>query len=103
LTAQHPTAIKPYLHYASPRLRRDAKAQTSSITNQFHVIMSNLHRARYQNALELQTQLSQAEQIAADATARCELVTKNANIVLAEKQRELDSLLTLYSKGSGPQ
>jgi phage-related minor tail protein len=99
LTAQHPTAIKPYLHYASPRLRRDAKAQTSSITNQFHVVMSDLHRARYQNAFELRTQLSQAEQIAADATARCELVTKNAEIVLADKQRELDSLLALYRKG----
>jgi hypothetical protein len=60
--------------------------------------MSDLYRARFQSAFELRTQLSQAEQIAAEATARAESVTKNAEIALMEKQNELDSVLALLRK-----
>jgi hypothetical protein len=96
LAAQHPNATKPYLHYTSPRLRRDAMPQTTAITNQFHGLMTDLHRARYQNAFELQTELAQAQKTAADAKAECETIAKNAEMALANKQAEIDTILALY-------
>ena len=101
MAAQHPAAIKPNLHYTSPRLRRDAKTQVNDITNQFHGLLSGLQRAQFQTALDLQIRLDQAEKEAAAANQRCELIAKNAEIVLEDKQKQLDSLIAMHRSSLG--
>lgn len=64
----------------------------TNLTNQFNQILSNLVRARYQSAFDLQNRLDVATQTSADAQA----ALRNAEQALEDKQKELDNILAMY-------
>lgn len=60
--AQHPGATGGTIHYSSARLRRDAPDETEHLTNDYHLLMTNLLRARRADALEASKRLQEAVQ-----------------------------------------
>ncbi|KAJ7029207.1 hypothetical protein C8F04DRAFT_1265087 [Mycena alexandri] len=56
-TAQHTSAREPFLHFASPRIRREAKAEVEDITNRFNRLFLSLIAARNQETKELHKKL----------------------------------------------
>ena len=98
LAAQHPNARLPFVHYSSPRFRRDAMAQVTEITNQFHAILSGLVRARYLSAMELQNKLNSANKTASEAKTALRI----AEEALENKQKELNAILTMFQISLAP-
>jgi hypothetical protein len=83
--AQHPTASSPFVHYSSPRIRRDAKPQLIEIQQQFLKIFSALQTSRRHEAMELAVELAQAQEQHKEAAAEVEQV-RNA---LAEERAKI--------------
>jgi dsDNA-specific endonuclease/ATPase MutS2 len=103
LVAQHHSASKPFVHYTSPRFRRDAKDQLSEFTNKFNTLISSLIKARYLEAMELEKKLAVIEQKALEAERMCDLLRVEAEITaetsrqaLEKKQEELDQVIAMY-------
>jgi hypothetical protein len=78
-TAQHPTARSPFVHYSSPRFRREGRRDVEKITNDFSALYSRLVAARRQDAQELHSKL---------ITLRKEMEEKER--LLAEKEATLE-------------
>ncbi|KAF8062386.1 hypothetical protein FPV67DRAFT_1449182 [Lyophyllum atratum] len=82
LAVQQPTGASTATHYTSPRLRRDAKADTAKILNQFQVLTSGLLAAKRNEALEIAKEL----QI---AIAEKESLQEETQKVMADKDAEI--------------
>ena len=83
--AQHPTASAPFIHYASPRLRRDAKPQVTEIQQQLVKMFSALQTSRRQEAMELAVELAQAQDQHKEAVAE----VKQVRNTLAEERAKI--------------
>ncbi|KAJ7617487.1 hypothetical protein DFH06DRAFT_945293, partial [Mycena polygramma] len=70
--SQHVSARDPFLHYASPRIRREGRAEVQDITNQFNGLFLSLIAARNQDSKELHKKLQIAA--AKEAVVEKELV-----------------------------
>ncbi|KAF8070242.1 hypothetical protein FPV67DRAFT_1668115 [Lyophyllum atratum] len=82
LAVQQPTGASTATHYTFPRLRRDAKADTAKILNQFQVLTSGLLVAKRNEALEIAKEL----QI---AIAEKESLQEETQKVMADKDAEI--------------
>ena len=70
--AQHPNAANHFIHYESPRLRREAKNNTKELLENFNIIISSLMSARRRDAVEMGKALALAEKQKSDAEAEAE-------------------------------
>ncbi|EGO00917.1 hypothetical protein SERLA73DRAFT_71884 [Serpula lacrymans var. lacrymans S7.3] len=93
LAAQHPQANVHFIHYTSPRLHREAKADTNQIVNSFADTINNLQNARRTDAIELSQKLSEANQ----SKERAEAELARQQVDLAEK----DALISEYRSRLG--
>jgi hypothetical protein len=66
LTAQHANSTSPFIHYTSPRLRRESKQEVAGLATEFGKLFGSLTTSRRQDAKELHLKLiaSQEEQAA---------------------------------------
>ncbi|EGN94365.1 hypothetical protein SERLA73DRAFT_62642, partial [Serpula lacrymans var. lacrymans S7.3] len=78
VVAQHPQANAHFIHYTSPRMHCEAKAETNKIVHTFSTVINNLILARRAKALELAQKLSEANESKKEADA--ELARKEALI-----------------------
>ncbi|CAK5276916.1 unnamed protein product [Mycena citricolor] len=62
LSAQHLFASGGFLHYTSPRLRKEAKPEVEKITTDLNRLYLKLIAARHQDTRAMQEKLQQAEQ-----------------------------------------
>ncbi|KII92990.1 hypothetical protein PLICRDRAFT_62370, partial [Plicaturopsis crispa FD-325 SS-3] len=53
IAAQHPHASAQFVHWTSPRLRRDAKADVTDLVNRFQTMINSLINARRKDAFEM--------------------------------------------------
>jgi uncharacterized protein YbcC (UPF0753/DUF2309 family) len=72
IAAQHATATSGFTHYASPRLRREAKSQLGEIQQQFNNMSTALVTSRRREAMDLAMQLQQAQEQEKQAQAEAE-------------------------------
>ncbi|KAJ7693705.1 hypothetical protein B0H17DRAFT_862983, partial [Mycena rosella] len=61
-TAQHVAAKDPFVHYSSPRIRREGKPEVEDITNQFNRLFLSLIAARNQTTKGLHQKLLVAQE-----------------------------------------
>ncbi|KAJ7740001.1 hypothetical protein DFH07DRAFT_965494 [Mycena maculata] len=66
-TAQHMFAKEPFLHYASPRIRKEGRKEVEEITNNFNRLFLTLIAARNHESKEMHRKLLAAEEKEADA------------------------------------
>jgi uncharacterized protein YbcC (UPF0753/DUF2309 family) len=95
VAAQHPNATGHFVHYESPRLRRDAKEDTKQLINQFNVVISGLINARRKDALEMGKALAKADKEAESsrqALAQREVELREQH----DEIRDKDALITKY-------
>jgi hypothetical protein len=86
--AQHPNAAGQFIHYASSRLRREAKDDTKELVKQFQATINALMNARRKDALELGRVLESSRQ---------ELAQKEEEVRRqGDEIREKDALLAKY-------
>jgi len=100
MAAQHPNASGQFIHYASPRLRREAKSDTQHLVNQFHVVINGLISARRKDALELGKALAQANQIIQDTQAEAEAASQELGLRTRELE-EKEALIARYKSMLG--
>ncbi|TFK62330.1 hypothetical protein BDN72DRAFT_744152, partial [Pluteus cervinus] len=67
--AQHPNSPNPAIHYATPRLRTDAKGQVEALASQFSRMVTGLVMARRKEATVIAEKLQAAEKARDDATS----------------------------------
>ena len=98
-------ANKPFIHYVSPRLRRNAKQEIGDIVNKFNILMSMLMKACFQEAKELQKKLLDAQLEASEVQQKYELLrqdhetqVESSRQALARKQDELDKMLNMLQE-----
>ncbi|KAJ7129701.1 hypothetical protein C8R44DRAFT_85706 [Mycena epipterygia] len=110
-TAQHRSAKDPFLHYASRRIRNDAKKEVEGITNDFNSLFLNLIAARHQDSKEMHKKLldaqakeastqkqleevrvGQEQAVAQAATARRELERRDAQMAATKAELEMYKL-----------
>lgn len=106
MAAQHGQARQPFLHYSSPRLRRDAQHQLEDIINRFQTLYSGLVSARRQDALEMHGQMLSAKAEAAEVQQKlaqvqeekqtAEIEAQQAYSVLLQKQMESERQIAQY-------
>jgi septal ring factor EnvC (AmiA/AmiB activator) len=82
---QHSNAGSQFIHYTSPRLRKDAKQDAQRLTNQFNFIVNGLMHARRKDALELGKTLAESRQ----ETAVVREQMRAAQKALADREEEL--------------
>jgi hypothetical protein len=82
LGGQHVTASSGFTHYASPRLRRDAKNPLAEIQQKFNAMFTALVSSRRREAVDLAMQLTQAQELQKEAETEAE----EARLALAEEQ-----------------
>jgi hypothetical protein len=70
--AQHPNAASHFIHYESPRLRREAKNDTKELLENFNITISSLMNARRRDAIEMGKALALAERQKSNADAEVE-------------------------------
>ena len=88
VAAQHPNASGQFIHYTSPRLRREAKDNTKEIVQQFHTTVNSLMNARRKDALEMGRALE---------ISRHELAQKEDEVCKqVDEIHEKDALLAKY-------
>jgi hypothetical protein len=83
--AQHPNAAGHFIHYESPRMRREAKADTKKLVTDFNMTISSLISARRKDAIEMGKALALAEKQRGDAEAEAE----SSHQALERQQDEL--------------
>jgi hypothetical protein len=84
LGGQHVNASSAFTHYASPRLRRDAKSQLADIQQQFSQMAVALVTSHHREAVDLAMQLTQAQEqqknaLAEAAMARSALIQEQSS------------------------
>jgi hypothetical protein len=89
VAAQHPNATSPFVHYTSPRLRRDAKGDAQRLVNEFQVLMNGLIHARRRDALELAKTLEKANIQKEEAEAKLRAVQEAMHRQKAELELEI--------------
>jgi uncharacterized protein YbcC (UPF0753/DUF2309 family) len=72
IAAQHASASSGFTHYASPRLRREAKSQLTEINQQFNKVSAALVASRRREAVDLAMQLQQSQDQEREALAEAE-------------------------------
>jgi len=82
LCAQHASSSTGFTHYASSRLRREAKPQLAEIIQQTNKTMAALVSACHRDAMDLAMQLSQAQEEQRGALAEAE----TARLALEQEQ-----------------
>lgn len=88
MAAQHPNANGQFIHYASSRLRREAKDDTKELVKQFQATINSLINARRKDALEMGRVLESSRQ---------ELAQKEEEVRRqGDEIREKDALLAKY-------
>jgi hypothetical protein len=88
LAAQHPNANGQFIHYASSRLRREAKDDTKELVKQFQATINTLINARRKDALEMGRVLESSRQ---------ELAQKEEEVCRqGDEIHEKDALLAKY-------
>ena len=88
VAAQHPNSTGQFIHYASSRLRREAKDDTKELVKQFQTTINSLMTARRKDALEMGRALE---------ISRQELVEKEEEVRRqGDEIRDKDALLAKY-------
>lgn len=95
--AQHLHANKPFVHYSSERLRRDAEQELNDIATKFGMLCSSLVAARRADTLVMAQKLAIAEQ--EKESAERALQNQNALLsvqkaLIAEYEKQLSSKAT---------
>ncbi|KAJ6487524.1 hypothetical protein DFH09DRAFT_811815, partial [Mycena vulgaris] len=67
-SAQHMFATEPFLHYASPRILKEAKQDVEQITNHFNKLFHTLIAARNEDTKEMHKKLLSVQESAKVAT-----------------------------------
>jgi len=93
LGAQHTGGVGSTVHYASPRLLRDAPQQMHSIANNFNMLISDLLASRRDDAVKLSTELRQQKEENRDISA----CVNSLEHTLIEKE----ALLNMYKEKLG--
>ncbi|KAJ3561054.1 hypothetical protein NP233_g10432 [Leucocoprinus birnbaumii] len=88
LAAQHATAVTPYIHYASPRLRTEAGPELDIIHTNFSIIMKTLVMARRREVMELTLELEENRERLQDAQKDAEEAKREAHEHKAELARK---------------
>ncbi|KAJ3562063.1 hypothetical protein NP233_g9808 [Leucocoprinus birnbaumii] len=86
--AQHATAVTPYIHYASPRLRTEAGPELDIIHTNFSIIMKTLVMARRREVMELTLELEENRERLQDAQKNAEDARRAALELEAESARK---------------
>jgi hypothetical protein len=100
--AQHPNAANHFIHYESPRLRRDAKKDTKELLENFNITISSLMSARRRDAVDMGKALVLAEKHKSDAEAEAEssrqALEKQMDMLRTKESEmaEKDALITKY-------
>jgi hypothetical protein len=84
IAAQHPNATGDFIHYTSPRLRREGKSEMEKIMTDVHITFSALMSARRKDAIELGKALATAKQAAEAAEANAEVMRRTVEAQQAE-------------------
>jgi predicted short-subunit dehydrogenase-like oxidoreductase (DUF2520 family) len=95
VAAQHPNASAPFIHWESPRIRRDAKDDAKDIIKRFNMTITSLMNARRQDALEMGKALAEAQKRGEDA----EVEAESSRQALKKQESELaakDAIITKY-------
>ena len=100
MAAQHPNASGQFIHYASPRLRREAKSDTQQLVNKFNIVINGLISARCKDALELGKALAQANQTIQDTQAEADAASPALGLQTRELE-EKDALIARYKSMLG--
>jgi hypothetical protein len=100
VAAQQPNSASQFIHYTSPRLRRDAKTDMQHIINQFGILINGLTNARRREALELGKALAQATEAAEAAEAEAQ-ATRQALAQQTTEMAQKDALLAQYRSRLG--
>jgi hypothetical protein len=93
--AQHPSGTSPFIHYSSPRLRKDAKEDTQRLVNDFGIMVKGLLHARRKDALELGKTLAKAN----DTVERAKAEAKEMREAMQNQQTELAKMNTRQGLG----
>ncbi|KAJ6536761.1 hypothetical protein DFH09DRAFT_931165, partial [Mycena vulgaris] len=92
-SAQHMFAKVPFLHYASPRIRKEGRKEVEEITNHFNRLFLSLIAARNQDSKEMHKKLLDAQAKEASAQRQLEearAVQEETAIQAASVQRALE-------------
>lgn len=91
VAAQHTTARLPFIHYSSPRLRRDGSKSLEDAVNQFSKMFSGLVAARRLEAQEMHDRMleSQAEAKKSQEELALAVETQQAVQAKADEAQEL--------------
>jgi hypothetical protein len=90
--AQHVTASMPFIHYASPRLRREALEDLNLIHNQFNKTINSLLAARRKDALILANSLADTQKQLAESSAQLQ-VEQSATAVKDDLIAKLQAII----------
>ncbi|KAJ7156595.1 hypothetical protein C8R43DRAFT_949439 [Mycena crocata] len=82
VVAHHMNTKKPFLAYASQRLRRDAPDMANETVHNFAHLFRDLHDSHAKDALQITKELNQAKAEAVAATAAVALATSQATAAL---------------------
>ncbi|KAJ3569440.1 hypothetical protein NP233_g5045 [Leucocoprinus birnbaumii] len=88
IAAQHATAVTPYIHYASPRLRAEAGPELDIIHTNFSIIMKTLIMARRREVMELTLELEENREQLHNAQKDTENARREAEEHRAESARK---------------
>ncbi|KAJ7019934.1 hypothetical protein C8F04DRAFT_975021 [Mycena alexandri] len=92
-SAQHLFATEPFLHYASPRILKEAKKDVEQITNHFNRVFHTLIAARNEDSKEMHKKLLAAQEketTTQNALAASQSAEREATLTAATSQRQLE-------------
>jgi len=93
--AQHPHANRPFLHYSSERLLREAPKQASQIAGTFNTLCTNLVASRRQDTLALAQQLSATR----EAKKAIELILQKQRSEIEDKDAQIATYRSMLGQG----
>ncbi|KAF7327471.1 hypothetical protein MKEN_00325500 [Mycena kentingensis (nom. inval.)] len=95
ISAQHPFASGAFIHYSSPRLRKEGKSDIVRLTNEFQTMYSGLMAARHRESRDMYGRMVAAETTekeAREALSASRAAEREATDRLRERENELELL-----------
>jgi hypothetical protein len=100
LTAQHANSTSSFIHYTSPRLRRESRPEVTDLVSQFGKLFGSLLAARRQDAKELHSKLVESQNKEAAVTQELSDVRDHQEALQTEADNARQDLLRVQTENA---